>query len=53
MSEEKIFAEDAVALMNLMFSINKAVNELHNDQEFGHKVRKMLKQFNEQRKEQK
>jgi hypothetical protein len=45
--------EDTVALMKLMFSINKAVNESHNDQEFGYKVRKMLKQFNEQRKEQK
>lgn len=45
--------ENTVALMKLMFSINKAVNEVHNDQEFGYKVRKMLKQFNEQRKQQK
>jgi len=51
MSEEKIFAKDTAALMKLMFSINKAVNEVHNDQEFGYKVRKMLKQFNEQRKQ--
>lgn len=43
--------EDTLALMKLMFNINKAVNEVHNDQEFGYKVRKMLKQFNEQRKQ--
>tara|TARA_E500000318_G_scaffold103172_1_gene107992 strand:+ start:2525 stop:2671 length:147 start_codon:yes stop_codon:yes gene_type:complete len=48
MSEKKIFAKDAVALMRLMFNLNKASNEIHNDQEFGYKVRKMLKQFNEQ-----
>tara|TARA_B100001057_G_scaffold437507_1_gene469351 strand:+ start:119 stop:268 length:150 start_codon:yes stop_codon:yes gene_type:complete len=45
--------EDITALMKLMFNVNKAYNEVHNDQEFGYKIRKMLNQFNEQRKQQK